>query len=273
MPLAFSPLMTKKLIFIDLDGTLLNDSFELSPYTVKVLKEVSKKGHKIVLASGRPPRAMLPYYEQLGLDTPFIAYNGTYVIDPNDESFPALKEAFPLEDVKDILSKIDFPLLNLAFEDDEKIFMDKLDPFLIGYFPKMGEEIKTGKAEEHLTKDVFALIFETENIHYEKLKRLIESHAPIGCRHWSASKHCEAYYAHYDKGNAAEYIAKHYGVRQDDIIAFGDSDSDYKMLAFAGTKFHVFPCKSFLLSENVPALEKGNNDDAVAHKLEELLLN
>ncbi|MBR3266554.1 MAG: HAD-IIB family hydrolase, partial [Bacilli bacterium] len=63
--------MTKKLIFIDLDGTLLNDSFELSPYTVKVLKEVSKKGHKVILASGRPPRAMLPYYKQLGLDTPF----------------------------------------------------------------------------------------------------------------------------------------------------------------------------------------------------------
>ena len=273
MPLAFSPLMTKKLIFIDLDGTLLNDSFELTPYTLKTLKEVSRRGHKIVLASGRPPRAMLPYYEQLGLETPFIAYNGTYVIDPNDKSFPPLMEAFPLEDVKDILSKIDFPLLNLAFEDDEKIFMDKLDPFLIGYFPKMGEEIKTGKAKDHLTKDVFALIFETEEEYYEKLKKLIESHTPMGCRHWSTSKHCEAYYAHYDKGNAAQYIANNYGIEPKDIIAFGDSDSDYKMLAFASTKYHVFPCKSRLLSENVPALEKGNNDDAVAHKLEELLLN
>jgi hydroxymethylpyrimidine pyrophosphatase-like HAD family hydrolase len=73
--------MTKKLIFIDLDGTLLNDSFELTPCTQNVLKRISEKGHKVVLASGRPPRAILPYYEELGLKTPFIAYNGTYVID------------------------------------------------------------------------------------------------------------------------------------------------------------------------------------------------
>ena len=265
--------MTKKLIFIDLDGTLLNDSFELTPYTRDTLRKVSEKGHMIVLASGRPPRAILPYYEELGLKTPFIAYNGTYVADPNDESFPSLKKAFPLEDVKDILSKIDFPLLNIAFEDDEKAYAKYIDPFLLGYFPKVGEKIMTGEAEEHLTKDVFALIFETEEEYDEKLKKLVESHSPMGCRHWSGSKHCEAYYAHYDKGNAAEYIAKHYGIESKDIIAFGDSDSDYRMLSFAGEKYCVFPCKSHLLLENVPHLEKGNNDDAVAHKLEELLLN
>ena len=265
--------MTKKLIFIDLDGTLLNDSFELTPYTRDTLRKVSERGHMIVLASGRPPRAILPYYEELGLKTPFIAYNGTYVADPNDKSFPSLKKAFPLEDVKDILSKIDFPLLNVAFEDDEKAYAKYIDPFLLGYFPKVGEKIMTGEAEEHLTKDVFALIFETEEEYDEKLKKLVESHSPMGCRHWSGSKHCEAYYAHYDKGNAAEYIAKHYGIESKDIIAFGDSDSDYRMLSFAGEKYCVFPCKSRLLLENVQHLEKGNNDDAVAHKLEEFLLN
>ena len=265
--------MTKKLIFIDLDGTLLNDSFELTPYTQNVLKRISEKGHKVVLASGRPPRAILPYYEELGLKTPFIAYNGTYVIDPNDKSFPSLKEAFPLKDVKAILSRIDFPLLNLAFEDDEKIYMKKLDPFLIGYFPKMGEEITTGDAFMHLTKDVYALIFEAEKEYDQKIKELVESYPPMGCRHWGTSKHCEAYYAHYDKGNAAEYIAKYYGIDPKDIIAFGDSDSDYRMLSFAGEKYCVFPCKSHLLLEKIPHLEKGNNDDAVAHKLEELLLN
>ena len=265
--------MTKKLIFIDLDGTLLNDSFELSPYTKDVLLKVSAKGHKVILASGRPPRAILPYYEELGLKTPFIAYNGTYVVNPNDTSFPPLKKSFPLEDVKGILSKIDFPLLNLAFEDDEKAYARIIDPFLLGYFPKVGEKIMTGKAEEYLTKDVFALIFEAEKEYDEKIKQIVESYPPMGCRHWGTSKHCEAYYSHYDKGNAAEYIAKYYGIEPKDIIAFGDSDSDYKMLTFAKERYCVFPCKSRLLLEKVPHLEKGNNDDAVAHKLEELLLD
>ena len=57
--------MDKKLIAFDMDGTLLNSKKKISFLTRQYLKRLSKKGHIIVLASGRPSRSMINYYKQL----------------------------------------------------------------------------------------------------------------------------------------------------------------------------------------------------------------
>ena len=44
-------LMTKKIIAVDLDGTLLNGESKLSDFTKKTIKEISKKGHHVIIAT------------------------------------------------------------------------------------------------------------------------------------------------------------------------------------------------------------------------------
>ena len=48
--------MTKKMIAVDLDGTLLNSESKLSDFTIETIKKISKKGHQVVIATGRPYR-------------------------------------------------------------------------------------------------------------------------------------------------------------------------------------------------------------------------
>ena len=48
--------MTKKLIAVDLDGTLLNSESKLSPYTIETIQKVSEQGHRIIITTGRPYR-------------------------------------------------------------------------------------------------------------------------------------------------------------------------------------------------------------------------
>ena len=55
------------LIAFDMDGTLLNEKKNIPSKTRRYLLKLAKKGHKIVLASGRPSRALKQYYEQLKL--------------------------------------------------------------------------------------------------------------------------------------------------------------------------------------------------------------
>ena len=43
--------MDKKIIFLDLDGTLTNDEKKVTPLTQKALLEMQKAGHIVVLAS------------------------------------------------------------------------------------------------------------------------------------------------------------------------------------------------------------------------------
>ena len=41
--------MNKKLIAVDLDGTLLNSESKLSPYTIETIQKVSEQGHRIII--------------------------------------------------------------------------------------------------------------------------------------------------------------------------------------------------------------------------------
>ena len=75
--------MPIRLIAVDLDGTLLNASKQISIPTAVVLRRAqNRQGVLIVLASARPPRSVRPFYEQLDLQTPTINYNGALVFHP-----------------------------------------------------------------------------------------------------------------------------------------------------------------------------------------------
>ena len=42
--------MTKKMIAVDLDGTLLNGESKLSDFTKETIKKISKKGHHVAVS-------------------------------------------------------------------------------------------------------------------------------------------------------------------------------------------------------------------------------
>ena len=41
----------KKILFLDLDGTLLNDAKEITPGNMAAIREELRQGHKIVITS------------------------------------------------------------------------------------------------------------------------------------------------------------------------------------------------------------------------------
>ena len=66
--------MQPYLICLDLDGTLLNDNKEISPYTKQVLTELQQCGHYVMIATGRPYRASQMYYHELNMNTPVVNF-------------------------------------------------------------------------------------------------------------------------------------------------------------------------------------------------------
>jgi 5-amino-6-(5-phospho-D-ribitylamino)uracil phosphatase len=71
-------------VAIDLDGTLLNDSKQVTDRTGAALCGVADGGVRVVIASARPPRSVRAIYQALKLDTWQINYNGALIWDePN----------------------------------------------------------------------------------------------------------------------------------------------------------------------------------------------
>ena len=73
-----------KILFTDLDGTLLNDKKTISEPLKKALFQLLKNGNKLVLSSGRPFDSIAAVKEHLELPNENVyisAYNGSYVVD------------------------------------------------------------------------------------------------------------------------------------------------------------------------------------------------
>lgn len=56
-----------KVLVLDIDGTLTNSQKEISPATKRGILETIKRGHKVILASGRPTPGMRRYESELEL--------------------------------------------------------------------------------------------------------------------------------------------------------------------------------------------------------------
>jgi len=75
------------LIIVDLDGTILNNDFStLNQRNKKVLQELQKQGHKICIATGRNYLSARPFYQEIGLNSFLITYNGAYINNPSEKN-------------------------------------------------------------------------------------------------------------------------------------------------------------------------------------------
>ena len=73
-----------KIIFSDLDATLLRDDKTISPRDMESIHRAIRQGHKFVVATGRSFESALAVTESLKLDLPgcYIAsYNGGQIYD------------------------------------------------------------------------------------------------------------------------------------------------------------------------------------------------
>jgi Cof subfamily protein (haloacid dehalogenase superfamily) len=71
--------MSYKIVFFDIDGTLINEEKEIPLDTIDAIKALQQTGVEIVIATGRAPYFFKTLSAQLGIDS-FISLNGAYVV-------------------------------------------------------------------------------------------------------------------------------------------------------------------------------------------------
>lgn len=69
------------LVFLDIDGTLLDSNHQIMPQTKRLLNRLEKRGIPIILCSARSPGGGETVERQAGLYSPVICYGGSLVLD------------------------------------------------------------------------------------------------------------------------------------------------------------------------------------------------
>ncbi|MCQ2797192.1 MAG: Cof-type HAD-IIB family hydrolase [Bacilli bacterium] len=260
--------MQKKLIAIDMDGTLLNDKLEIMPKTKEILRRLTKEGHVVMISSGRPFRSIERYYDDLGLKSPVICLNGMKTFSPRDDSFPVLEFKFKKEDVIDIATRCHDILLSCMSESDTKTYQEVKDDYLSWFFPFLDLEI--GRMGEILKEDVKTAIWNCSEDNLDFLKSVVNEHYPMVWRKWTGSSYSEAYLDNVNKGMSMKYVQEHLGIGVEDTIAFGDSINDFEMLDRAALGFIMKNTSLGYVPEKYKITREDNNHEGIYETLMDL---
>lgn len=261
----------RKLIALDLDGTLLDNKKNISNKTKNYLKQLENEGHIICLTSGRPPRSIKSHYNEIGLHGPFIGYNGDYVFNSKNNSitiFKIMPKKFFIDLFNEFKSFDYFvaeDIENLYLESDKTIFDDFLNPYDIN--------IEIGKVPDIFKGDICSCFFRCMDAKKRKdILNFVSNYKEIEMRYWyDLPEFGEFFPSSVSKRTGLELIQKEFKIKDEDIIAFGDGENDYEMLSFAHDSFAMKNGSDELKKHAKKETTYDNDHDGVYFELKKIL--
>lgn len=224
----------KYLIAFDMDGTLLKSDNTVGKKSRRIIKKLVKMGNYVTVASGRPVRIILSYYEDLGLNGPIVSYNGSLVSDPSDSSFVPSKRLFPKEIIIDFLNKVGYDKIdNVLIETEKALISKKKDQTLQNFYHKEGMEERIGDVRTLIDDDCFICVLSMADHKFdERLVNAAFYYPNMGLRFWGGveSNFSELYWLDVSKTYGLEQARQKLGLSKDQIIVVGDADNDVEML-------------------------------------------
>ena len=268
--------MTTKphLIAIDLDGTLLNGEKNISERTKAVIYEAKRRGHHVAIATGRPYRASVRYYNELALNTPIVNFNGAFVHHPLDSTFGTYHSPMELNTAKSIISSCsEINVKNMMAEVLDDVYLHQHDELIVQNMIMADSSIYTGEIHTNLKDDPTSLLIHPHEEQLSNLRTMLKEHHAEMIEHrvWAAPMNViEIVRAGLNKAVGLKRLAEHLNVPQERIIAFGDEDNDLEMIEYAGTGVAMGNAIEQL--KNIAnEITTSNEEDGLAAYLEERL--
>lgn len=269
----------KKLVFFDMDGTLLNDKKTINPSTIKAIKELKEKNFIFCIASGRGlSEGILQFAKQLELQDYLVLANGSYVWDVKNESMitlgmPLNKAVVQLFYEKAVQYKRQ---LNFFFEDGSIKYYyfgddqneDIKDPnfFLVGptiynfadistiQFDMQKPIIHVGiKAETEIIQKIIPEVKSLEVLNLAQITNVLNVYADadsFGISKWIG----------------IQYVQRKLNISNENTFAFGDSGNDVCMLDNVGYGILMGNAKDEFKKKYKYVIGT-NNSDAIAECL------
>lgn len=229
----------RHLIALDLDGTLLTSEKTIRSYTKEIIFEAKRRGHIVVIATGRPHRSSINYYNELNLNTPMVNFNGALVHHPKNKAWEALHQPLDYKTALKIVDTCYDYAKNIMAEVQDHVFLDQDDPHFIDTFIDHTSELQftIGRLHKQLREDPTSLLIYPYEEYIDELKQILDDmHTDwIEHRKWGSPWHMiEIVKKGMNKAVGLEKIAQYYRIPKERIIAFGDEDNDLEMIDYAG---------------------------------------
>lgn len=219
--------MSKKYIFVDFDGTIMDhESNSIPDSTKEAICLLQSNGHEVILCTGRSPSLFYGVEKILKIDS-YIASNGRYVVYKGRVIYNKFIDKKVVEDLTNLAydNKIDIAfsgakdyVLNSDFTDMPYKFFDA---FHLKH-PKV-------KQNYHLENEVYQMNLFYNKSDYQKFAKLF----PTLNFNYANAFGLDVN----EKGGLKELgmqvFEKYLDIKKEDIIAIGDGHNDISMIKYA----------------------------------------
>lgn len=275
-----------KLICIDMDGTLLNSNHEVSERNKKALKKASELGVNIAITTGRLFCSARYYSDLIGIDTPVIASNGSYIKNKfNDTAI--LENPMPKDVAIEIYNIVKKHGLTVNFNSWDTLIREDFIPENHAYYI-MNQDLPEEKRVKFLVcEDIIPTI---EDFQGNILKGIVFEEGENKANLWAAKEELkntfgdklhvvssgdnnfEVMMGNSSKGNAVAYLAESLGIKPEEVMCIGDSENDISMIKYAGVGVAMGNALD-IVKEVADYITDTNNNSGVGKAIENLVLN
>ena len=274
--------MDIKLIFLDLDGTLLDSNKNLPETNRRALEQAAGLGVHIVPSTGRFYSGM----PQVVRDLPFVRYvvavNGAKVHDVKEDKV-LYREEIPLETAFRVFDALDaLPVIYDCYMGDfgyDYVAMyERVDEFISD--PRVNAMVKgtrqpvpdlrTFLREQGAPLQKIQMFFKDMDRRAAELERMPRLFPELAVTS-SIYNNIEMNAKTATKGEALRFLCRHLGIDIRDTMAFGDSSNDLSMIQAAGLGVAMGNAASELLAA-ADYITDTNDQNGVATALERFVL-
>lgn len=231
--------MKKKVLVLDIDGTLTNSRKEITSGTRTAIREIMEAGHKVILASGRPTPGMRRYEQELGLEEYggyLLSFNGARIVECRTGEI-VYQRLLPLA----LLTS----LYSFARENGCGLVTYLGDQVISAFAPDEYVELearingmpvrRVDNFLDFVDFDINKCLMTAEAGKAEKLeKQLQEKYGSVASIYRSEPFFLEIMPKDVDKASSLDRMLAGMGISREDVICCGDGFNDISMIKYAG---------------------------------------
>ena len=274
-----------KLLFTDLDGTLLTDDKRILDADMAAIEAMLSRGHKLVLCTGRPLTSAKQLAQKYGFDKPgffLVSFNGGLIYDYATEN-AVLTRYIPVDEVKFIMDAAHRYGMHAHTYSGDLVVSEYETEQLKTYCRLM-------KMDYVVVKDIREYYGEFINVVVKPPIKvniitpfdhssLVDFRAEM--RKTTAGKLFDVFskpemleFSHMqsNKGDAVRFMAEYYKVPLEDTIAVGDEENDCPMIEAAGVGVAVANASPVAKAAADYVTANDNNHSAIAEVIEKFVL-
>ncbi len=225
--------MDIKMIVSDLDGTIFNsdeEGYEVSLELIEHINEFKKKGKIFTIATGRPEETSLDVIKKLGINVPYIAYNGAKIIDKNGAEI--YSETFSLKGWFPFLKKLENEGATIIFYYNGQVLCLKHTERVTMYEKKELRECKvadTKLRDKDIEVNKILVIGEVDKYieHWESLKEKVKNEFRYMI---SEDDYFEIIKKDVSKGKALRKLKKYLNIKDEEVVTIGNHLNDKELI-------------------------------------------